>query len=277
MTAPTRSTPASPATRPVSTTSSLKARRAAWSTRARPRDRTGPAADSAVRAGSPSSAPDPPGCRPRHRGRARARVELVRSRRRDRRPVRHRPADPRQGRVRRDDPVLPTPPRADRRQAPPRPPRQRRRPDRLRRGHPRHRRRRRGSRPSPASTTRRSCPTSTSSATASPSASRSRSSAPAASASTSANSSPPRLPDPRPAAWKAEWGVTDPEVARGALTKPHPEPSPREVYLLQRKPGKIGAGLGKTTGWVHRAALKNKRVELLRASTTNASTTTAST
>jgi 2,4-dienoyl-CoA reductase (NADPH2) len=66
------------------------------------------------------------------------------------------------------------------------------------------------------------------------------------------------------AAWKAEWGVTDPTLAPGALTKPQPEPSPRQVYLLQRKDGKIGAGLGKTTGWVHRAALKNKRVEQLR-------------
>jgi 2,4-dienoyl-CoA reductase (NADPH2) len=65
-------------------------------------------------------------------------------------------------------------------------------------------------------------------------------------------------------AWKAEWGVADPTVARGGLTKPRPEPSPRKVYLLQRKPGKIGAGLGKTTGWVHRAALKSKQVEQLR-------------
>ncbi|WP_112242627.1 NADPH-dependent 2,4-dienoyl-CoA reductase [Kribbella monticola] len=66
------------------------------------------------------------------------------------------------------------------------------------------------------------------------------------------------------AAWKAEWGVTDPTLAPGALTTPRPEASPRKVYLLQRKPGKIGAGLGKTTGWVHRAALKNKQVEQLR-------------
>ncbi|MFG1818145.1 FAD-dependent oxidoreductase [Kribbella sp. NPDC049174] len=65
-------------------------------------------------------------------------------------------------------------------------------------------------------------------------------------------------------AWKAEWGVTDPTVAPGALTTPRPEPSPRQVYLLQRKAGKVGAGLGKTTGWVHRAALKNKKVEQLR-------------
>jgi 2,4-dienoyl-CoA reductase (NADPH2) len=65
-------------------------------------------------------------------------------------------------------------------------------------------------------------------------------------------------------AWKAEWGVTDPTKAPGGLTRPQPEPSPRQVYLLQRKSGKIGAGLGKTTGWVHRAALKNKQVEQLR-------------
>ncbi|NMD63706.1 FAD-dependent oxidoreductase [Rhodococcus globerulus] len=63
--------------------------------------------------------------------------------------------------------------------------------------------------------------------------------------------------------WKQEWGVTEPEMAPGALTTPIPELSEREVYLLQRKPGRIGAGLGKTTGWVHRAALKNKGVHEL--------------
>ncbi|WP_034269186.1 NADPH-dependent 2,4-dienoyl-CoA reductase [Haloechinothrix halophila] len=62
-------------------------------------------------------------------------------------------------------------------------------------------------------------------------------------------------------AWRAEWGVTDPAASRGGLAKPAPEPSPRTVYLLQRKTSKIGKGLGKTTGWVHRAALKAKRVE----------------
>ncbi|MFI6828367.1 FAD-dependent oxidoreductase [Kribbella sp. NPDC050241] len=65
-------------------------------------------------------------------------------------------------------------------------------------------------------------------------------------------------------AWRSEWGVADPTLARGGLTTPKPERSPRQVYLLQRKAGKIGAGLGKTTGWVHRAALKNKQVEQLR-------------
>jgi 2,4-dienoyl-CoA reductase (NADPH2) len=64
-------------------------------------------------------------------------------------------------------------------------------------------------------------------------------------------------------AWMAEWGVTDPERAAGGLGEPKPEPSPRQVYLVQRKKTGIGAGLGKTSGWVHRAALKAKRVEQL--------------
>ena len=62
-------------------------------------------------------------------------------------------------------------------------------------------------------------------------------------------------------AWMAEWGVTDPEQAAGGLTTPKPAPSPRQVFLLQRKKSGIGSGLGKTSGWVHRAALKAKRVE----------------
>ncbi|MFB9686975.1 FAD-dependent oxidoreductase [Amycolatopsis plumensis] len=65
------------------------------------------------------------------------------------------------------------------------------------------------------------------------------------------------------AAWMVEWGVTDPEQAAGGLGTPQPEPSPRQVFLLQRKKSGIGSGLGKTSGWVHRAALKAKRVEQL--------------
>ena len=42
-----------------------------------------------------------------------------------------------------------------------------------------------------------------------------------------------------------------------------PTPPARQVTLLQRKSGKPGAGLGKTTGWIHRAALKMKRVEMI--------------
>lgn len=60
--------------------------------------------------------------------------------------------------------------------------------------------------------------------------------------------------------WQEEWGVTDPELAPGGLTEAKPQPSPRHVYLLQRKSSRIGKGLGKTTGWVHRAALKAKQV-----------------
>nr|WP_225954930.1 NADPH-dependent 2,4-dienoyl-CoA reductase [Kibdelosporangium phytohabitans] len=70
-------------------------------------------------------------------------------------------------------------------------------------------------------------------------------------------------PAPDIAAWQAEWGVTDPETARGGLTDRKPRPSPRQVYLLQRKESRIGKGLGKTTGWVHRAALAAKNVEQL--------------
>ncbi|GAA2798042.1 NADPH-dependent 2,4-dienoyl-CoA reductase [Saccharopolyspora taberi] len=66
-----------------------------------------------------------------------------------------------------------------------------------------------------------------------------------------------------PEAWMREWGVVDPEEARGGLGEPRPEPSPRQVFLLQRKKSKIGKGLGKTTGWVHRASLRAKGVEML--------------
>jgi 2,4-dienoyl-CoA reductase (NADPH2) len=64
--------------------------------------------------------------------------------------------------------------------------------------------------------------------------------------------------------WLREWGVGDPAVARGGLVPPAPEPSPRTVYLLQRKTSKVGAGLGKTTGWVHRSALKARGVETIK-------------
>jgi 2,4-dienoyl-CoA reductase (NADPH2) len=66
-------------------------------------------------------------------------------------------------------------------------------------------------------------------------------------------------------AWLAEWGVTDPAIARGGLATEAPKISPpaREVTLLQRKEGKLGAGLGKTTGWIHRTALKHKQVRMV--------------
>ena len=67
------------------------------------------------------------------------------------------------------------------------------------------------------------------------------------------------------AAWRREWGVGDPALVRGGIDgiAPRPTPPAREVYLLQRRPGKPGAGLGRTTGWIHRAALRMKRVEMI--------------
>ncbi len=66
-----------------------------------------------------------------------------------------------------------------------------------------------------------------------------------------------------PVRWMAEWGVDPTFEARGSLVKPQPEPPAREVWLLQRSPGKPGARLGKTSGWVHRATLKAKQVKML--------------
>ena len=65
--------------------------------------------------------------------------------------------------------------------------------------------------------------------------------------------------------WMAEWGVVDPAAGRGGLdpTGPHVTPPAREVTLLQRKPGKPGAHLGKSTGSIHRATLKMKNVRML--------------
>ena len=63
--------------------------------------------------------------------------------------------------------------------------------------------------------------------------------------------------------WKAEWGAADPQEARGALTTALPAPAIREVYLLQRSKGPQGRGLGKTSGWVHRASVKAKGVHQL--------------
>jgi 2,4-dienoyl-CoA reductase (NADPH2) len=65
-----------------------------------------------------------------------------------------------------------------------------------------------------------------------------------------------------PAEWRAEWGVGDPAQVRGGLVAAAPEAPAREVHLLQRKDGRPGKGLGKTTGWIHRAALAAKQVQM---------------
>ena len=66
-------------------------------------------------------------------------------------------------------------------------------------------------------------------------------------------------------AFMREWGVDMTGDTAGGLAPQGPQPhaSPREVYLLQRKTSKVGEGLGKTTGWIHRESLKMKRVKML--------------
>ncbi|MDU9390231.1 NADPH-dependent 2,4-dienoyl-CoA reductase [Pseudomonas sp. zfem002] len=68
----------------------------------------------------------------------------------------------------------------------------------------------------------------------------------------------------REAFWK-EWGIDSALQARGGVAgvKPEPHAPARQVYLLQRKKSKVGDGLGKTTGWIHRTGLKNKQVQML--------------
>ncbi|MBO9395879.1 NADPH-dependent 2,4-dienoyl-CoA reductase [Shimia sp. R9_2] len=65
--------------------------------------------------------------------------------------------------------------------------------------------------------------------------------------------------------WMVEWGVADPEEHRGGLAPKGAQPHApaRQVTLMQRKAKALGKGLGKTTGWIHRAALKMKNVEML--------------
>jgi 2,4-dienoyl-CoA reductase (NADPH2) len=63
--------------------------------------------------------------------------------------------------------------------------------------------------------------------------------------------------------WLEEWGVADPAEVRGGVVHARPSPPARRVTLLQRKAGKLGKGLGKTTGWIHRAALLMKNVEMI--------------
>ena len=68
----------------------------------------------------------------------------------------------------------------------------------------------------------------------------------------------------RQAFWR-EWGIDSDLQARGGVAgvKAQPHAAARQVFLLQRKKSKVGDGLGKTTGWIHRAGLKNKNVQML--------------
>jgi 2,4-dienoyl-CoA reductase (NADPH2) len=67
--------------------------------------------------------------------------------------------------------------------------------------------------------------------------------------------------------WNEEWGITDDLSVPGFVGKPRPTPAARTVYLVQRKPGRQGKSLGKTTGWVHRATVKMKGVEQISGAT----------
>lgn len=73
------------------------------------------------------------------------------------------------------------------------------------------------------------------------------------------------------AAFMKEWGVDMAVATAGGLAAsgPQPHPSPRQVYLLQRKSSKVGEGLGKTTGWIHRASLQMKNVTMIPGVTYN--------
>jgi len=61
-----------------------------------------------------------------------------------------------------------------------------------------------------------------------------------------------------------EWGVDLTVSTPGGLIQPQGEPSPREIFLIQRKKTKVGDGLGKSTGWIHRTVLKNKGVKMIK-------------
>lgn len=77
-----------------------------------------------------------------------------------------------------------------------------------------------------------------------------------------------RHPSPTldPEAWKKEWGITFDPANPGGITGVEtelPEPA-REVWLCQRKDEPLGKRLGKTSGWVHKASLKNRRVHFMQ-------------
>lgn len=64
------------------------------------------------------------------------------------------------------------------------------------------------------------------------------------------------------AEWSERWGIDKDYQQRGGLKPQQAESSPRQVWLLQRKDTKVGKGLGKTSGWVHRTELRSKSVNM---------------
>jgi 2,4-dienoyl-CoA reductase (NADPH2) len=71
-------------------------------------------------------------------------------------------------------------------------------------------------------------------------------------------------------AYMKEWGVDLTASVPGGIMKPSFEPSTREIFLVQRKETKVGAGLGKTTGWIHRTVLSYKGVKMIKGAQYNA-------
>ena len=63
--------------------------------------------------------------------------------------------------------------------------------------------------------------------------------------------------------WLTHWGVDKTYKNPGALAEKHITKTEREVFLLQRKTSKVGKGLGKTTGWIHRSSLANHNVQMM--------------
>ncbi|MGW2075847.1 oxidoreductase [Streptomyces sp. NPDC001939] len=70
-----------------------------------------------------------------------------------------------------------------------------------------------------------------------------------------------------PATYFRQWGVDMEYRDRGGLAKPDRPTPPRAVHLLQRKTSKVGAGLGKTTGWIHRTELRHRGVTMVAGAT----------
>ncbi|MER5963592.1 NADPH-dependent 2,4-dienoyl-CoA reductase [Streptomyces sp. NPDC002057] len=66
-----------------------------------------------------------------------------------------------------------------------------------------------------------------------------------------------------PETYFRQWGVDTSYESRGGLRAPERSAPPRQVHLLQRKESKVGAGLGKTTGWIHRTELKHRGVAMV--------------
>jgi len=60
-----------------------------------------------------------------------------------------------------------------------------------------------------------------------------------------------------------QWGVDTAYAERGGLRAPERPRTPRTVHLVQRRTTKVGAGLGKTTGWIHRTELRHRGVEMI--------------